>query len=919
MKRIAWTAAALAAGVGAALLLGVARGQQTLQQGFEGPDPLWTAGTADAAYKETAHRITDEFARGGRRSEYIELNAEAGNYIYYTYDIGKATLDDVLNVSLYLKANRPGVQLLCRVVLPQEHDPQNLDQPLTTLIKADEYQITGRWQQLTLKQPMKRLREQLQLMRAGQKRDVIGAGAYIDRLVLNVWSGKGDTQVWIDDLEVSPVDEVKRPADPIAAAPTPGKPVAARRADMVELNGKQLLVDGKPFFPRIIRHTGTPPKTLYDAGFNVLALDETTPPGVLEEAVALGFKVMPSVSPPPAPDDFNGRPDGLLTVNQNFGKRMSRFLDEGSLLSWDMGGSLSYDQFKAVSRSAQAFHAADPMRPIAVDVSDGCQAYSRGIEPVMLGVHRFPLLTGMELTSYRDFLTQRRQLAQPGAFCWTWIQTQVPDWFLATAYDRDQSGAYTEPLGPQAEQVRLMAYAAIGCGYRGLGFWSDRFLADSHTGRDRLLALALLNQEIEMLEPILTDVQVSEPVWIDTSRPEVKAAVIRTKTACLVLPMWIGNGAQYVPGQDAISELGVTVPMIPPSWGGWQVSPAEVRSLKLERVIGGTRVSLHDFSLTAAVVFTGDLGGMVVQFQKQQRQMAPTAAQWAHDQAVEELAKVEKINAELEQAGRRLPDGADLLRKAREAVEKSARLRQDGEHEQAFEEAQAALRSLRILMRAQWEQAVKPLDGVMTASPYAVSFYTLPKHWRFMEEIKDLQLGANVLPDGDFETAADKEMKGWFKQEPPSLDDVTAAARRVTDQPHEGRQCLMLQLSPKDKLLPPLALERSFVAVLSPAVHLPPGTPIAVSAWVRVPEAITGSTDGALFYDSVGGEPLAVRITGPMKWKKITLYRKVPVEGVVNVTLALTGLGTVYFDDVRIEPLVGGGAVSVSKPAAPGS
>ncbi len=452
MKRVAWTAAALAAGVGAVLLFGVARGQQTLQQGFEGPDPLWTAGAADAAYKETAHRITDEFARGGRRSETIALEAGDGNYIYYTYDIGKATLDDVLNVSLWIKANRPGVELLCRVVLPQEHDPQHLDQPLTTLIKADEYQITGRWQQLTLKQPMKRLREQLQLMRAGQKRDVIGAGAYIDRLVLNVCSGKGTTQVWIDDLEVSPVDEAKRPADPIATTPTPGQPVANRRSDVVQLEGKQFLVDGKPFFPLIIRNTGTPPKALYDAGFNVIALDESTPSELLDEAVALGFKVMPSVTPPPAPDEFNGRPDGLLTANTNFAKRMSRFLDQGSLLSWNMGGSLGYDQFKAVSRSAQAFHAVDPMRPIAVDVSDGCLAYSRGVEPVMLGVHRFPLSTGMELTSYRDWLTERRQLAQPGAFCWTWIQTHVPDWFLATAYDRDASGAVTEPLGPQAEQ-----------------------------------------------------------------------------------------------------------------------------------------------------------------------------------------------------------------------------------------------------------------------------------------------------------------------------------------------------------------------------------------------------------------------------------------------------------------------------------
>jgi hypothetical protein len=910
MKRVVWTTTALAAGLAVGVLFGVAHGQQTLQQGFEGAKPLWTPGTADAAYKETVHRITDESAHGGRRSEYIELEAESGSYIHYTYDIGKATLDDVLDVSLYVKANRPGVQLLCRVVLPQEHEPRNLDRPLTTLLKADEYQITGRWQQLTLKQPMKRLHEQLQLMRAGQMHDVIGAGAYIDQLVLNVWSGKGTTQVWIDDLEVSPVDEVKRPADPIATTPTPGTPAVNRRTDAVQLNGNQLLVDGKPFFPLIIRHTGTPPKTLYDAGFNVILLDETTPPGVLEQAVALGFKVMPSVSPPPAPDDGGGRTNGLLTANTNFAKRMGRFLDQGALLCWDQGGSLTSEQFKAVSRSTQAFHAGDPMRPIAVDVSDGCQTYSRGIEPVMLGVHRFPLGTGMELTAYRDWLMQRRQLAQPGAFCWTWIQTHVPDWFLATAYDRDDSGAFTEPLGPQAEQIRLMAYAAIGSGYRGLGFWSDRFLADTTTGHDRLLALALLNQEIEMLEPILEEGR--EPTWIDTSRPEVKAAVIRTKTACLVLPMWIGGGAQFVPGQDAVPELTVSVPMIPQSWGAWEVSPAEVRSLKLARVTGATQVSLHDFSLTAAVVFTGDLGGMVVRFQNQQRRMAPTAAQWAHDQAEEELAKVEKVNGELEQLGRRLPDGAELLQKARDSVVRSGELRRDRNDEESYEAAQSALRSLRLFMRAQWDMAVKPLNGQPTASPYAVSFYTLPKHWRFMNEIKDLRLGGNVLPHGDFEAASDAEMKDWFMQEAPSLDEVTAEARRVTDEPQEGRQCLMLRLSPKDKALPPLALERSFVAVLSPAVHLRPGTPVAVSAWVRIPEAITASPDGVLFYDSVGGEPLAVRLTGATKWKKIILYRKVPANGAVSVTLALTGLGAVYFDDVRIEPLVGDGAAAAS-------
>ena len=43
------------------------------------------------------------------------------------------------------------------------------------------------------------------------------------------------------------------------------------------------------------------------------------------------------------------------------------------------------------------------------------------------------------------------------------------------------------------------------------------------------------------------------------------------------------------------------------------------------------------------------------------------------------------------------------------------------------------MRPLRILMRAQWERAVRDLDNLPTASPYAVSFFTLPRHWKFVD------------------------------------------------------------------------------------------------------------------------------------------------------------------------------------------
>ncbi|HMP58940.1 MAG TPA: hypothetical protein PKD86_06265, partial [Gemmatales bacterium] len=50
--------------------------------------------------------------------------------------------------------------------------------------------------------------------------------------------------------------------------------------------------------------------------------------------------------------------------------------------------------------------------------------------------------------------------------------------------------------------------------------------------------------------------------------------------------------------------------------------------------------------------------------------------------------------------------------------------------------------------------------------------------------------------------------------------------------------------------------------------------------------------------------PLRLRLTGPMECKRFSLYRRVPESGQISVTMALTGIGTAYFDDVRIEPLI---------------
>jgi hypothetical protein len=317
--------------------------------------------------------------------------------------------------------------------------------------------------------------------------------------------------------------------------------------------------------------------------------------------------------------------------------------------------------------------------------------------------------------------------------------------------------------------------------------------------------------------------------------------------------------------------------------------------------------------LTAAVVFTGDqANGIVARFQEQARQMSKTTATWSHDLAEEEIRKVTKIAEQLEQAGHTLPDGQKLLENARQRLQTCTEHLAKGDYREADAEGQRVLRPLRILMRNQWLQATKELEGLPVASPYAVSFFTLPQQWRFWELVRQTNAAANVLPGGDFELSPDQIAEGWQPQETAlASDEVTLVARRVTTTPKEGRQCLMLQILPKGPPPYPAALERAFVAIHSPEVRLPPGSLVRISAWMSIPGTMTTSVDGALFYDSAGGEPLAVRQTDFMPWRKFTLYRRVPSSGRIHVTLALTGIGTAYFDDVRVEPLGSNGTASL--------
>lgn len=876
--------------VGLALAQGPA---MTLHRdGFDTPVVKFQPAGATVAFREEAHAVTQQFAHSAPSSEYVKLTAEENGrelnpYVHYLYPTPMAPVTDETAGSVWVRASKPGVQLWARVVLPKERDPARPGTPLTVLIPGEKYSLSGgRWQRLELRKLPKLLVEQRQRLRARFNRDVDVAEAYVDGLILNAYAGPGALEMWIDDLELSPVvapeeaavrTETRSKAAP--APPPPGvKPVGPAP---VEFQREQLRAGGRPVLMRGIKHTDTPLKALREAGINTLFSDGPIPPAVAEEAARLGLWLAPG------------------------GESASAQVGSDAALAHYLGDWRSAEELDAVTRAATAIRAADPQRPIACDVREGFWAYSRHVD--LVGAHRWPLFTTLELARYRDWLAQRRNLCRPSTYLWSWVQTHIPDWYVDVVRPPRTPAGEAAPIGPHPEQVRTLTYLALAAGYRGLAWSSDRSLTDAAQGRDRLLQLALINQELAMLEPLLT-AATEAPAWIDTSVPAVKAAVFRSDRGVLVIPIWLGTGTQFVPEQGASGRLVITVPQVPIGTQAWEVTPGEVRSLPAERVVGGTKIILTEFDIAASVVFTADTSpsGLLVRWQDQVRRMAPTAAQWTYDLANVTLTKTEKVQQELAKLNVALPDTDLLLKAARERIQ-SARSAWDAQdYRTAYREAQRAQRPLRVLMRAQWTNLVQGLD-TPAASPFGVSYYSLPQHVAFVRQIGAASPEANTLPEGDFEQGAD-DPAGWQVVR-NTLDDVTLTAK-LTGDAATGKKALHLEARPKPPAAgqpatpPPVALDRTFLAAESGPARLTPGSLAKISFQVKMPLALTATADGLVVYDSAAGEALGVRLVGPVpQWRRFTIYRQVPANGELRVVVALTGLGVALVDDVRIEPL----------------
>ena len=518
---------------------------------FEGPQVSWQIGDADVGYQLLRHQRIAGEAHAGRGSELVQITGGAGTFVYITRNVGSARIVAELKPQVWVKADRPGIQLLARIVLPHTPDPRT-GRPAAVLIRGTSYTSTGVWQMLQIADTPLLLTRQLRVLQTEMKSPIDGREAYIDQLLLNIYGGPGQTTVNIDDLDIPGIvaredasalpttaSSAERPAFrglPGAATSSVrpvsnSTPAATGGRPDIALNGSLLEIDGRPMFPRIIQSQGEPLALLKQLGFNAVRTGGPLTDSMLDEARRAGIWL---IGPPPVVQSQMGdAPAALAPISGSY----------DPVLAWHLGSNLAARELASTTQLAKQLRQADRQlrRPLLCSAEENVMAFSRQVD--LLSVCRNPLASSLELKDYSTWLAQRPRLARPGTPLWTVVQTEPAPSVIEQA--AELSGRQAPEPVLDLESLRLVAYQAFSAGARGIEFASNsRLDAGDVATRNRAAALALLNLEMQLLEP--WEAAGSVVGNVSSNDSSISGVVLSADNARLVVALRCPEGSQFV-------------------------------------------------------------------------------------------------------------------------------------------------------------------------------------------------------------------------------------------------------------------------------------------------------------------------------------------------------------------------------------
>ncbi|HEX3599395.1 MAG TPA: hypothetical protein VHU84_04595, partial [Lacipirellulaceae bacterium] len=736
--------------------------------------------------------LTHDCIPGGARDnvgiERLAVAAVAGQSVLVRCPTPPIAAMDELQIRLWVKSNRPDIQLAARIALPRSIDPER-HIPMTAIVKGAVYDRPGRWQELVMAGVPKLLEAQVRVLRTMQSGTIDSHEAFLESVVLIVPGDPNGVEVGIDQLEVDGVQidpaKVAKPtkkkqvaktvsatkAPPrtdlpvIRSAPTSNAPAPADAKSPVRLEGSMLLVDEKPFFPRAIQWNGEPLQFLAERGFNVIQL--ASPPTVEQIADAKKYSLWFLCVPP--------RPESI--ASSGVGSPDDR------VLAWTLEDDAIAADPSYASRWADAIRDRDAVygRPIVGSPDSNWGRSSKSIDVLLARNSRISRFSERDCEAWLD---SRPQFARPGTPIWMSLSSQFSEPI------RIQSNALTHASGPapavDPEQLETLLQAAYFHGVRGVVFQSGSSLSESDAStRSRAAELERFNRRLQLMEPWLAGGKsVGRTASADA---KYEGVVMYVDRARLLVPFVTPavNPESVKNPHTSTKETTFLVPGVSESSQAYFVTPVSMTVLSLQRVAGGTRVTFPT-AADGLVVITED--PQVVQSLR--RRISRQAAQSARIERDFTVARVQSVFDN----DRRL--AALTLKPALNAADIASVNTQLGQMDLLLtagqlDEAENLIGSItrdsRRMIGDQQRAAGSSLG--LQSNAFGLTYNRIADFATLRRSSDGLRGGENLLSGGDFENLNEMTQLGWQHVVHPTAGASTHA-ELSTDQPEHGAYCL---------------------------------------------------------------------------------------------------------------------------------
>ncbi len=824
----------------------------------------------------------------------------------------EATVPEMLPIEEFeavarVNSTHAGIQLLVRLVLPNQLDPKT-GRPLVTWLRGVRSQSPSEWEELNVSLTDAAITEQLVRVRTALDPVRINAdGMYIDRLGIQAEFGPGECVVDLQSVTYGPI--VLRPdsASDVNAEPAVAGPVENR----LRVERNQVFLKDRPFFVRLMPYHGEPHESLDTLRVNTLWVDDYRSSERTQVLADEGY-VIAAIPPHPQfdPRDFSQPIVGLGPLDQ----------DSSVTDIWILGTRVPSTEWPHVRAWAREVRSADRLRgrPLMVDVTGAESLVSRLFDVVGVGppsLHR-----NLTLGQFRNRILLSSQQASQLTLPFCWVQTESPN---SLTKWRAQLGL--PPLVVEPEQITMQVMAALSAGSRAIAFWKTKpfgqgKLSESETG----LAVALSNLHIDLFESWLVQGQAqsyiavnSQPVrrgqphgqnqflqnavgspLVSVNPLERKiplgpdATVISGRAGSLILPVMWDAATQFVPGSLYTPEARLTV-RARETASASQITATGVRGIRRVETAGGLAVKIQDLDQFAAVLVASEPSAFSAMAERVDY-AAPRAAElrcWIarlkHPRVVQTCEQINQLAPSIPPSASKSLENAGLwLQNAETALN-------DGRFAEASRNAEHCLRVLRHVQNLYWKDAIRQLP-TPTASPFTIAFSGLPEHWRMMQVVQSATPSANLIPSGPFRRLQELEEHGWQFPRHEKNAYLTDTDVRVDS----GGNSRYLQFAASRRQnVRTVTPDLPSIMISAPSVPVNAGDFVVIRGRARIGTRVKAEEEYPLMIlDSDLGPEFAVRPALETSWRSFHMYRQASASGLLQVSFALKGGADLHLD-----------------------